>query len=603
MGEQVDIDALLEPLRTDLTAAVSDLSSLSADMSAARSDITALHVELTTLRGKHGQMAQALASVDSAIHSVQSTVTAVQEVLTDFTEQYGRDQVVARAQAELTQLTVVWKADFAQRERVRSLARGLTRAMTVQAVETGLVDKDTIEACVREQFLVEPTFWLAPAIMAVAARHTGDTARASRATAHAFWLDSAKAKLFFALTCSSLGRQSEAAGWMDVYLKSLRRDDLGAEFGVVLEAVANAELGHEAYTYARETIARWFREDRTAFQAAKGPAQSPHLAPWVGRLMEFGEDLPPGRFAALRDLIGLEWPALENGWRTATALDGTLDYLRSFPEVVDAPGRRGRYTDSALDHLIDQLEPDEAEIQERMAWLRALIKHGGDGEAAAAAAADGRQDDERLDFATLLARAVFEPDFLQLGSQARKLALASMWESVRASAASMARTSRALLPPEITLSVEGWSCTYPTAAASSFDSVAAASQLARHVERRTRKQIESIAPAWTMTATAATVAMTCMGATTWYEVPANFSFALITLAVVCSLMALAGVAHAPLRRHSLREAGKRQRANAAYLFTRAAGELESLLDEWRHGLRSADLLDQWHPAPEREVEA
>ena len=462
MGEQRDVDGLLEPLRADLNEASADLSSLRADVSAARSDITAVHVELTTLRGKHDQMAQALSTVGNTVHAVQDAVTAIKDGLNDFTERYGRDQVVANAQSELTQLTVVWKADFAQRERVRSLARGLTRTMTVQAVDTGLVDKDTIESCVREQFLVEPTFWLAPAIMAVAARHTGDAVRASRATAHAFWLDSAKAKLFFALTSSSLGRQSEAAGWMDGYLKSLNRDALGPEFGVVLEAVANAELGHEAYTYAREAMARWFREDRTAFRAAAGPAPSPHLAPWAGRLMEFGEELPAGRFAALRELTGLEWPALENGWRTATALDGTLDYLRTFPKVVEPPVRKGRYADSALDHLIDQLEPDEAELRERMAWLRALIKHEGDTESAAAAAAESDQDDERLDFATLLARAVFEPEFLQLGPQARQLALISVWESVRASAASMARTSRALIPPEITLSVEGWSCAYPT---------------------------------------------------------------------------------------------------------------------------------------------
>jgi hypothetical protein len=475
--------------------------------------------------------------------------------------------------------------------------------MTLQAVDSGLVDKDTIEACVREQFLVEPTFWLAPAIMALAARHAGDTARASRATAHAFFLDSAKTQLFFALTCSSLGRQSEAAGWMDRYLRSLNRDELGPEFGVVLEAVANAELGHEAYTYAREAMARWFREDRTAFKAVPGSATSPHLAPWAGRLMEFGEDPSPDRFATLRELTGLEWPALENGWRTATALHGTLDYLRSFPEVLDPPTGKGRYTDSALDHLIDRLEPDEAELRDRMIRLRTLIKHDGDAEAAAAAVDEGGQEKERLDFVTLLARAVFEPEFLELGPAARKLALISVWESVRASAASMARTSRALIPPEITLSVAGWSCAYPSDPSSAFDAIAATDHLVRHVERGTRRKIESIGPAWTMTATAATLAAVCMGANSWYVVTGPISVLLVVMTVACSLAALGGVAHAPLRRRSLREEGKRQRAEAAYALTRAVGELESLLADWRRGLRSADSLDEWHPGLAREVEA
>ncbi|WP_328413849.1 hypothetical protein OG542_25950 [Streptomyces violaceus] len=595
MDDQRDIEELLAPLCSDLTTVSSNLSSLRADVSASRTDMTALHIELTALRAKHDQVAQALSTVSQ-------TVAASQDLLNDFVERYGKDQVVANAQAELTQLTVVWKADFAHRERVRSLARGLTHSMTVQAVDGGLVDKDTVEACVREQFLVEPTYWLAPAIMAVAARHTGDSTRASRATAHAVWLDSAKAKLFFALTCSSLGRQSEAAGWMDRYLNSLNRDDLGPEFGVVLEAIANAELGYDAYTYAGEAMARWFREDKAVLRAVPGQAQSPHLAPWASRLMEFGEEPSDDRFAALRKLTGLEWPALENGWRTATALDGALEYLKSFPDVADLPVRKGRYAESALDHLIDQLEPDEAELQERMARLRALIKHAGDVDAAEATAEESAPEDERLDFATLLARAVFEPDALHLGAPARRFALNCVWESVRASAASMARTSHSLIPPAITLSVEGWSCAYSTHPSSSFDVAEAAARLARHLESRTLKQVESIVPAWTMAATAVALAMACVAANTWY-VSGPLYGVLTALAVVFGVLALAGVAQAPLRKHSLREAGRRQRAYAAHVLTQAAGELENLLADWRHGLRSSDILHEWHPGKGKEVGA
>ncbi|MCH5671575.1 hypothetical protein [Streptomyces gilvus] len=582
MSEQPDLDELLEPLRTDMTT---------------------LHVELQVLRQMHDHMAATLAQVGSAVQAVKDTVTASHEVLDDFVERYGRDQLVVNAQAELTQLTVEWKADFAQRERVRSLARGLTHTLTAQAVTSGLIDRDTIEACVREQFLLETAYWLAPAIMSVAARHNGESTQASRATAHAVWLDSAKAKLFFALTCSRLGELSEAAGWMDRYLNSLNRDDLGPEFTVVLEAIANAELGYDAYTYAREAMARWFREDGTAFQTVPAPAPSPHLAPWAARLMEFGRDSSGGRrFAALQELTGMEWPALETGWRTATALKGTLNFLESFPTVDDTPARQGRYADSALDHLIDQLEPDEAELQERMARLRALIKHGGDVEAAAAAADESQQDIERLDFATLLERAVFQPELLQLGVPARRLALDCVWESVRATAASMAQTSRSLLPAVVTLSYGDWTCEYSTASAATFDAAGAADELARHVEQQTREQIESIVPSWTLTMASAALALGCMAANVWYPSDST-SVLFLVLAVLFTTMALGGVAHVPLRKHNRRTAGDKQQAHAWYVLQQAAHELEDLLADWRHGLASAQTLTEWRPNRDREVES
>jgi hypothetical protein len=589
VDEQQDLEELLAPLR--------------ADLASLRTDATALHVELTVLRRESDGIAESLSSACGEIDAVKETVTATHEVLNDFVERYGRHQIVANAQAELTQLTVVWKADFAHRHRARALARGLTHALTAHAVAGGLVDQDTIDVCVRQQFLAEPTYWLAPAIMAVAARHNTEATIVPRATAHAVWLDSAKAKLFFALTCSRQGRLSEAAGWMDRYLNSLDRDDLGSEFPVVLEAIANAELGYDAYTYAREAMARWFREDRSAFQAARALPSSPHPAPWGSRLMELGEkEISGDRFAALRELTGLQWPGLESGWRTATALDGTLTYLESFPTVSDQPAHKGHYTDSALDHLIDQLEADESELQDRMARLRALIDNEGDAEAAAASADESTQENERLDFVALLERAVFQPELLQLGVPARRLALDCVWESVRTAAVLMARTSRSLLPAKIILSVEDWSCEYSTDPSRVFDVVRAADDLTEHVERRTREQVESIVPAWTLTGGACFLAAVD-GALIVPFVSGGFILMFSVLMGALILVGLGGIAHVPFRKRSVREAGDRQRLYAAHVLGQAVVELNALLDDWRIGLRSSVALEEWSPVRDGEADA
>ncbi|MGW7244308.1 hypothetical protein [Streptomyces sp. NPDC054804] len=599
MDKPQDLEELLAPLRADLASLRTDSTALQVDLTALRTDSTALHVELTTLRRENQGVAEALSSARAEIDAIKESATATYDSLNDFVERWGRHQIVANAQAELTQLTVIWKADFAHRQRVRALARGLTHALTAHAIASKLVDQDTIDACVRRQFLSEPTYWLAPAIMAMAAWHTAEPTIAPRATAHAVWLDSAKAKLFFALTCSRQGRLNEAAGWMDRYLNSLDRDDLGPEFAVVLEAIANAELGYEAYTYAREAMARWFREERSAFQNARALPSTPHLAPWGGRLMELGKtEGSRDRFAALRELAGLQWTELENGWRTATALEGTLNFLESFPTVADLPAHPGRYTDSALDHLIDQLESDESEIQERMTGLRTLIGNGGE----AVAEDDTPQDNERIDFVTLLERAVFQPELLQLGVPARRLALDCIWESVCAATMSMARTSRSLLPVTISLSVGDWSCEYSTDPSQAFDVFRAADDLTNHVEQRTHEQIESIVPAWSLTAGACALAAVD-GALIVPFVSGGFILMFSIVMCVLILVGLAGIAHVPFRRRSVREAGERQRRYAAQLLGRAVAELNVLMDEWRKGLRSSAVLEEWRPHQDGEVDA
>ncbi|MFD6294241.1 hypothetical protein ACFWFU_05460 [Streptomyces sp. NPDC060235] len=580
MHEEQDLDELLAPLR-------SDLASL-------RADSTALQVELAVVRREGVRAAQALSLQGSEIDAVKETVTATHEILIDFVARYGRHQIVANAQAELTQLTVAWKADFAHRQRVRALARGLTHALTSHAVAAGLVDQNTIDACVREQFLTEPTYWLAPAIMAVAARHNAESGPAARATAHAVWLDSAKAKLFFALTCSGQGRLSEAAGWMDRYLNSLNRDDLGPEFAVVLEAIANAELGFDAYTYAREAMARWFREDRSGF--ARALPAGPHQTAWGHRLMALGsEEGSKERFGALRRLTGLQWPGLENGWRCATALDGTLNFLESFPKINDQSVQKGHYTNGALEHLIDQLEQDESELHDRMARLRSLIEKEGDVSAAAKAAEESRQANEPLDFVTLLEWAVFEPEQLQLGVAARRLALDCVWESVYASVVSMARTSRSLLPATITLSVDDWSCEYPTSPSQVFDVRRHVDELTMHVKRRTDQHIESIVPAWSLTVGACLLAA-ADGALIVPFVNGGFILIFSALLGALVLLGLAGIAHVPLRRRSVRDAGNKQRQYASHVLGQSAREMQILLDDWRHGLRSFAALEEWQPA-------
>lgn len=331
------------------------------------------------------QLGSEVSNVRKEIAGLESEVANTRQTLDTFIEQYGRDREVSKAQAELSRLTTEWHANFAQRKQARALARSLVHTLTAQAIYRNVVNTATVRACSEERLLLEPTYWLAPATMAVAAKFREEEEQGERARAHACALDAAKANLFFSLTCSRLGDETEAAAWMDLYLQSLDPDELGQDFLVVLDAIAGKELGEKALGYAQQVMARWSRGgsplsiDTNASPGIRGGVNL------ESRLLNLRGRLAENRYAALRKTCGDQWEVLQDCWELSTVADRTLAHLEhKFPDGFDGadgfdrPVSNSGHVESALERLIDQLEPDEADMRERMRRLERVIEHGGD---------------------------------------------------------------------------------------------------------------------------------------------------------------------------------------------------------------------------------
>ncbi|MER5182277.1 hypothetical protein ABT009_28660 [Streptomyces sp. NPDC002896] len=247
-----------------------------------------------------------------------------------------------------------------------------------------MVDKDLVAACAQERMLMEPDFWLGPAMVSLAARHLHKAPQMRRARAQAYSLDQARSNLFFTLTCTRLGELDEAARWMDRYLQSLDPYALDEDFHVVLDAVACNELGAQAHAYTRQAMERWL--DRL------GLAQASTLTNQVAHHMgELGEELPEKRFEELSRVCAGDWDELRRGWEWATIPAATLTHLhRAFPGDQDKDP--AGHAASALDALIDRHDADEATLASRMRYLELVVEHGGDEKAASGAhGATGRR--------------------------------------------------------------------------------------------------------------------------------------------------------------------------------------------------------------------
>ncbi|WP_143064545.1 hypothetical protein [Streptomyces colonosanans] len=548
-----------------------------------------------------------VSNVRQEIAGLESAVTNTRQTLDTFIEQYGRDREVSKAQAALSRLTTEWHANFAQRKQTRALARGLVHTLTAQAIYRKVVNTATVRACSEERLLLEPTYWLAPAAMAVAAKFRNEEEQGERARAHACALDAAKANLFFSLTCSRLGDETEAAAWMDLYLQSLDPDELGQDFLVVLDAIAGKELGEKALGYTQQAMARWNQGGSplsTGAYTSPGTRGGTHLE---SRLLNLRNRLAQNRYAALRKTCGDQWEVLQGAWELSTVPDQTLTHLEHmFPDGFDGvdgahtPVGNGGHLESALERLIDQLEPDEADMRERMRRLERIIDHGGD-----LVAADRANESSvspapaPVALMTLLDQAIFEPDEVRLGQPARRMALRAIWPDLEEAAQRLVTTSRDRLPRHITLSVAGWDCSVPTDPRLMVQPGQLVNELATHIERQTQDRSDAVMRRWPRVIAALVIGtFTLALVVPFVDGAARWLFALLTI----GLFTGAGweFGSVPFRRRRVRDQGDRLRHEAVATMNKALHQCEDLLEDWHDAVEQLDLLTRWGESHKRD---
>ncbi|WP_432140369.1 hypothetical protein [Streptomyces sp. bgisy084] len=547
-----------------------------------------------------------VSNVRKEIAGLESEVANTRQTLDTFIEQYGRDREVSKAQAELSRLTTEWHANFAQRKQARALARSLVHTLTAQAIYRNVVNTATVRACSEERLLLEPTYWLAPATMAVAAKFREEEEQGERARAHACALDAAKANLFFSLTCSRLGDETEAAAWMDLYLQSLDPDELGQDFLVVLDAIAGKELGEKALGYTQQVMARWNRGGSplsTDTNASTGMRAGANLE---SRLLNLRGRLAENRYAALRKTCGDQWEVLRGCWELSTVADRTLTHLEhKFPDgfdgadEVDRPVSNGGHVESALERLIDQLEPDEADMRERMRRLERVIEHGGDLVAANKAHESSMSPDAApVSLMTLLDQAVFEPDEVRLGQPARRMALQAIWPDLEEAAQRLVTMSRERLPRHITLSVAKWDCSVPTDPQLMMQRGRLVDELATHIERQTQVRSDAVVRRWPRVIGALVIgAITLALVVPFADGAARWIFALLTIGLFTGAVWEFG--SVPFRRRRVRDQGDRLRHEAVATMDKALRQCEHLFRDWHDAVEQLELLTRWGESNKR----
>lgn len=531
---------------------------------------------------------QALGDQQVVLHNAMSTVqrnqdTTQQELLglkAQFVEYVRRDELrqnLQLAQVQILEVRGELNDRFGKFADVRELATG-----TLQALDAGIVSQGAIRDLSEELMLRTPGYWLAPALIAVAAWIRDEPELATKAIGEALRRDNDKASLFFALVLRRHQRDRATAAWVRQYAARQDPTKLSREFVVVLDAVSTGAFGREAKPMLLEQMSEWY--GRLSQDQDTVDRQVERWAKMIDTMRR-----PADACYELLPVISPTWPQLKDLLEGATVHGAAEEMLRAtfegpIPQSQDLHER----VDNILDNLVRDFDAEEAPYRKREAWLQAVVDADGDHDVAKRKmAAEDPLHEQAVDFLTLLSNAALHGDRAgaSAGTQRFTLALARDW--LTQGAGRLEADNIAAMPSRVELRAEGWTGWVD----GNTDEQKLVGSLSEHIDRETEKAVSEVRMSGAAQAASIFGGLALLVALL-SAVGGASGFALFLLLVAAALGAWAAfdLRALPARRAEIRRKGDQRRVAAVVRLRGAIAELVDLRGEWQQEIAKAGSL-------------
>ncbi|RDI24493.1 hypothetical protein [Lentzea flaviverrucosa] len=531
---------------------------------------------------------EALGEQQVALHGAVSTVqrnqdNTQQELLglkAQFVEYVRRDELrqnLQLAQVQILEVRGELGDKFGKFAEVRELATG-----TLQALDAGIVSQGAIRDLSEELMLRTPGYWLAPALIAVAAWIRDEPELATKAIGEALRRDNDKASLFFALVLRRHQRDRATAAWVRQYAARQDPAKLSPEFVVVLDAVSTGTFGREAKPMLLEQMSEWYgRMSRDQDTVDRQVGRWAKMIDTMRRPVDARYQLLP--------VLSPTWPQLKDMFEGATVHGATEEMLRAtFDTPVPQSHDLHVRVDNILDGLVRDFDAEEAPYRKREAWLQAVVNADGDHDVAKKVmAAEDPLHEQTVDFLTLLSNAALHGDRAGAspGTQRFTLALARDW--LVQGAGRLEAGNLASMPSRVELRAEGWTGWVD----GDTDEQRLVGSLSEHVDRETEKAVSAVRMSG-----AAQVASVFGGFALLVALlsavggASGFALFMLFVAAALGMWAVFDIRALPARRAEIRRKGDQRRIAAVVKLRGAIAELVDLRGEWQREIAKAQSL-------------
>ncbi|MBF1683471.1 MAG: DUF456 domain-containing protein [Selenomonas sp.] len=413
------------------------------------SDTIYIEPDLSYLEDRLDVLGDFVGAAHSEIHAVGRSVDDLREDVTSLTQDFhayaAKQDLTNRiqlAEIRLVKLRQEIEHRFGHYAEIRRMARGI-----LEANDLAVVRRDTLRAAAEELMLHAPGYWLAPALVALAAWISDEEEVANRACAEALHRDDERTSLFFALVCRRFGRKEASLHWLQRYFAGLDGGALDRKAAIVIDAYVSGLLGRDADGIIRHRIDGWI--DRFSRVYSFADAQEKR---WY-EAMKAMCPAPPaeGSFPYLRvhtDRSVSE--ALEHTLSCARLYEKLSTHFQQIVTQTAPPRTLKQQLDSILERLVADFDAAEKPLHMESILEKLVIHEGGREDRARKILAEKvKAFDERRDFMQLLSDAAIHPQEMQASPELQKMALALGRDSILSAFRDIVAENRAAIPETI----------------------------------------------------------------------------------------------------------------------------------------------------------
>jgi hypothetical protein len=487
----------------------------------------------------------------------------VQHLMAAFLEFVQNDRMAKELQLAETRIVKVrqeLESTYGHYGEVRRRAVGV-----LQALDAALVTHETIQNTTEDVMMATPRYWLAPALVALAAWIRDDRDLAQRALGEALRRDLDKTSLFFSLVLRRYERRTGAARWLGQFFARQDPTALHREFVLILDAVATGAFGPEAKSITSQRIEQWLAQ----LGSQSGFAESQHQR-WQATLASLTPTMS-AEYELLRKLSPT-WPQLETSMCAARCNKLVIaHFVGIFDGPLEVPARLSDQVDDLLATLVSRFDVEELPLRQQEAELDAIIDARGDTELASKRFAVAQQAlVETVDFPTLLTNAAMHAEEAGASRGTQRLAVAMSRDWILAAYDTLTAATRADVPGQIELGLEGWK----TSVEQDSDHDELAEDFSEHIDAKIEASVAAVKfTGGPLFAAIASLVVLVIGI-------ASGSVVLIVAAVIAGLYGGYGYQGLGQKREAAREAGLAEKKRACEELKDCLSEIVDYREEW-----------------------
>lgn len=355
-----------------------------------------------------------LGAVRNDLQLARTELAGLREEFRQFVEETIRAAAVQQSQVKVVDLKARLDREFGHYSVVRRTSVGL-----LQGFDVGNISNAVATNVAEELMIQTPRYWLAPALVALAAWSHDRQDIAEKSVREAFSRDRQKTSLLFTLVLRRQGRMSGSVRWLRHYVASLDPSALTREFAVILEASSCNAFGPEGNELLSAKLAEWSRRLRQYPEAVEE-----QVGRWISELASHQLRLGGNEYQTLQRLC-TQWNTIRGNMEAASALPEVLaKYQQVHDHEAPPPTSLEDLLDDILDTLVTEFDAEELPLRREVTYHEAVIEERGDLKKAELL-------EETSDVATIQTMSAISPELLGMSVNTQKMAIGVLRDDFR----------------------------------------------------------------------------------------------------------------------------------------------------------------------------